>query len=151
VKLGRLVRATRGAALVEFVIAIVPMLMLFFTIAQFSALGYTSLLVRHAAFVAARAYAIVNPGNPDSGPATDVQTAAQMVMGRVPGMVSVQSSGAAPMSQAMQTTTVTLLYSCTVPLGNMLVCGPGLTRPITAGAAFPNQGTYMQKVWGFSQ
>jgi Flp pilus assembly protein TadG len=151
VSAARFLRAEKGAALVEFVIAIVPILMVFFTIVQFSALGYVSLLVRHAAFVASRAYAIVNPGNPDSGPATDVQAAAQLVMGKVPGLLSVQSSNAAPLSQAMQTTTVTLLYPCTVPLGNMLVCGMGLTHPITAGAAFPNQGTYMQKVWGFTQ
>jgi Flp pilus assembly protein TadG len=142
-----LVRDARGAVLVEFVVAIMPMLMVFFTIAQLSALGYTSLLVKHAAFVAARAEAVVNPGMSDSGSEADVTAAANLVLARVPAGASVHSTSAAAQSQNMDTTTVTVIVPCSVPLGNVLVCGSGRTHTMTAQASFPNQGSYVQSLW----
>jgi hypothetical protein len=47
----------------------------------------------------------------------------------------------------MLTVTVTMLMKCSVPLGDMLVCG-GATKTLTASASMPpNQGTYANKVW----
>jgi len=144
----RVVRHHRGAVLIEFLVAIIPMLMIFFSIAQISALGYTSLLVHHAAYVAARAYAVVHPGIYDSGPPSDVQSAAGLVLARVPGNLSVTTRDVDPMSEQLATTTVTLDYPCGVPLGAMLVCGASMRRTLTAQASFPNQGSYVQQVWG---
>jgi Flp pilus assembly protein TadG len=145
---GRNIRTDRrGAVIVEFVVAIMPMLMVFFSIAQLSALGYTSLLVKHAAFVAARAEAVIHPGMGDSGSESDVTAAANLVLARVPAGASVTSASAAPLSQNLDTTTVTVVVPCSVPLGNVLVCGVGRTHAMTAQASFPNQGSYIQTLW----
>lgn len=143
-----LARDRHGAVLVEFVVALVPVLIVFFSIAQLSALGYTSLLVKHAAFVAARAEAVVHPGMSDSGSEGDVTAAANLVLARLPVGAHVTSALAPAQSQDMNTTTVRVDVPCSVPLGNLIVCGGGTTHTMTAQASFPNQGSYVQTVWG---
>jgi Flp pilus assembly protein TadG len=138
----------RGAVLVEFVVAIVPVLMVFFSLAQLSAIASASLLVRHAAFVAARAAAVVNPGMADSGPAGDISASASLVLTRfMPSLPLVTPQLAGPQTQGMQSVNVTLVYPCSVPLGDVIVCGPGLIHMLTASSAFPNQGSFAQSVW----
>ena len=147
-RLPRVLVDCKGAVLAEFAIAIVPILMLFFCIAQLCVLGYTSLLVKHAAFVAVRAAAVVNPGMADSAlGSNDVEQAAKLALAGVPGRISVASTAAAPMSQDMITTTVGLDFPCTVPLGGILVCGAVARHAMSASAAFPNQGAYSQAIW----
>jgi hypothetical protein len=148
--LARIVRRKDGAAIAELVIAIVPILILFFTIAQFAAIGFASLLVRHAAFVAARCQAVVHTNMADvAGAGNEPTTAAGVVLSTVPGkLTSVSSTAVDPLSQLMSTTTVSFDYRCGVPLGGLFVCGRGGTRTLSASASFPNQGSYYQHVWG---
>jgi Flp pilus assembly protein TadG len=137
----------RGAVAVEFVVAIVPVFTVFFTIAQLAALASASLMVRHAAFVAARAEAVVHPQMNDSGSENDVTSAANLALAMVPGVKTVVSATAAAQTQGMQSTTVTVLYPCTVPLGGLIACGPARMHMMTATSSFPNQGAYVQTVW----
>lgn len=155
----RFLLARKGAAVVEFIVALVPVLMLFFAITQFAVLGYVGILVQHAAFVSSRAYAVVHPGMYDSGSPADVENAAKLVLARVPGTLTVSSTSVPALSQEMSTTKITFQYTCKVPLGEAIVCGGGNmliwggkggggSHTFHAQSSFPNQGTYMQKVWG---
>jgi Flp pilus assembly protein TadG len=146
-----LVRDQRGAALAEFVIAIVPFLMLFFCTAQYSVVAVGKILTKHAAFHAARA-AIVTCTDPTGATGmADATNAANVAYGPVLklGQPSVAVTGGAcdETNQAMMTVQVTMPLKCGVPLGNLFVCG-GTTKTLTASASMPNQGTYANKIWG---
>src|SRR5262245_32602209 len=58
----RLLRDVRGAVLVEFVVAIVPVLTMFFTFVQLAKIASARLVVKHAAIVGARAAAVIANG-----------------------------------------------------------------------------------------
>src|SRR6185369_9756519 len=54
---------TRGAVLAEFVVAIFPLLTVFFVFLQISALSIAKLLVKHSAVIASRAAAVYSNKN----------------------------------------------------------------------------------------
>jgi len=135
----------RGAAAVEFVIAIIPLGSVFFCLVQLSGIMTAKLLVRHAAFVAARAAIVVAPAMHDSGPASDVKRAADMVLAPLQAEVSHIPYGSE--DQQMVTVAVTVDYPCKIPIGNIVCCGAGLKKRLTASASMPNQGTYTEEVW----
>jgi len=83
----------------------------------------------------------------DSGPESDVTAAANVVLANVPATATVTTSPAGAQTQDLQSTTVTLEYPCSVPLGSLIVCGRGLTHTLKAIAIFPNQGSYAQSVF----
>lgn len=141
----------RGAALVEFVIAVVPFLMLFFVTAQYSVLAVGKILTKHSAFLAARA-AIVTCTEPGGGGGMgEVDNAAALAFGPALKLgrptTAITAGACEETSQAMMTVTVTMPMKCSVPLGNLFVCG-GATKTLTASASMPSQGTYANKVWG---
>jgi hypothetical protein len=147
----RLVADRSGAAVVEFAIAILPVLITFFGMFQWGVLAYVHLIVKHSAFVAARAEAVIHPHMPDSGPATDVHAGVMELFKHVslvkPANVSVVSTGAGPFDETMDNVTVTVEYICGVPLGNKIAC-KGNRFTFIEKASFPNQGSYYQPVWG---
>jgi Flp pilus assembly protein TadG len=145
---------TRAVAMVEFAIAIVPIFVCFFGTVQMCSVAYVSLMVKHAAFVAARAEAVIHPGMHDSGTEDDVKAGVMMLLGAIPGVtaadVDVQTESADPLSQKLDLVGVTLSYRCTVPLGNVIACPASRIMAITAAASFPNQGSKYQKIWNQS-
>ena len=156
--------ATRGAVYVEFIIAIVPMLILFWGLMQFNGLLLADLVVRHAVTHAVRAAIVCDSDEkPQDGaelaaPKGCSYEAAKMTLSAVksftpPGgsepTFSLQVSGASPDGNAPVTATLRVDYYCQVPLAGF-VCGlasagtPSGGRAhvamLTRKATLPNQG-----------
>jgi hypothetical protein len=160
-KASRLVRPRRGcdlledrggAAIVEFALACMPVFILFFGMVQWSIIAYVHLMVQHAAFVAVRCDAVVNPGMPDAGKESDCSKGAmELLFKHVSGIghdnLSVTFDPAGSTQQRMDTAHVSLNYQCTIPLGNVVACGASRQMPLTADAKFPNQGSAYQNIW----
>lgn len=168
---GRFLEERGGAAMVEFALAIMPVLILFFGMMQWSICAYVNLIVQHAAIVAARAEAVMRPGMPDNGGETgtgsDLEKAIAPLFVHVAGFESILGLGnlsvkvttqARPCDQTMNVVQVTLYYPCTIPLGNKIACGGALSdassafggpmfMKLTSSASFPNQGSYYESVW----
>lgn len=142
----------RGAALAEFVVAIMPILMLIFCTAQYSVLAVAKIVTKHAAYVGARAaiVACTEPGASANG-LGEVQNAVMVAYGPVLKLgkptASITAGACSETSQSLLTVTVSAPLRCGVPLGGLLVCG-GPTKTLTASATLPSQGTYANKVWG---
>jgi hypothetical protein len=143
---------TRGAALIEFVIAFLPMLMVFFSFAQAAQLAKAKLMMKHAAIAAARAAVVIkdkdsgsttNPG--DNGEETDITWAANVALGQYLLDGNVDAAGVdcqRPDTSdpfGLVTCTVKATYHCDVPLGKFLVCGGG-TMDLTERMSLPLQG-----------
>ena len=142
----------RGAVLVEFVIAAVPLLMMFFCFTQVAALANAKLVMKHAAVAATRSAIVIMPPNPgDNGTMDDVRIAAGMAMGTylIDGKLvapdtqcTSQASNDDP--YGLVTCTVTATYVCAVPMGKWWVCG-GPVKVLTERMSLPNQGArYLQ-------
>ena len=156
-----------GAAMVEFAIAILPVLMMFFGTVQWSVNAYLHLIVKHAAYTIARCEAVEHPGMPDSGTDTvdclNTDPTSTSVIGTLFAHVSGVSSGdfdirtttlAGQYAQTPDTVQVTLNYKCSIPLGNVIACsssggGGAYTQPLVSTASFPNQGSAYQPIWGY--
>ncbi len=141
-----------GAAIVEFAMASMPVFDLFFGMIQWSICAYIHLILKHAAFVAARCDAVVAPDMPDAGKESDCQKGAvealfAHVHGVEKGEVKVHLSNPSKYAQTADTVTLDLDYKCTIPLGDHVAC-KGRHMKMTEKASFPNQGSYYQKVWG---
>jgi Flp pilus assembly protein TadG len=146
-----LVDDTGGAAIVEFTIAIMPIFLIFFGMVQWSINAYVHLIVKHAAMIAARCEAVVNPQMPDAGAATDCTKSAMTALFQdVPpvsdGDVQVQANNAGQYEQKLDSVTITLDLKCGVPLGNVIAC-TGNKQHFSETASFPNQGSAYQKFW----
>lgn len=144
-------RATRGAVLAEFVITVVPVLMMFFGWMQLAWLYTANLLAQHAANVCVRAAAVIddkgglNPG--DNGTVEEIQTATQRaaevqstghIFESIRCSYDNEASEADPYGTV--TATVTAEYGCAVPMGRVIVCGPSAHKTIKKTAKLPFQG-----------
>jgi hypothetical protein len=111
----------------------VPLLMTFFSVVQLGKLYTTQLVFKHAAVVAARAATVIvskdiNPGA--SGDAAEVQAAAVTALGPFAASFRTVTTevfgGRGPDDEL--TVELRGTYTCSVPLGNILVCGAGTTH-----------------------
>ncbi|MDF2694152.1 MAG: hypothetical protein K0S65_2535 [Labilithrix sp.] len=141
---------TKGAVMAEFVIAIVPLLMTFFSFVQLSKIATARLMVKHGTIVGARAAAVISNANnntPDAkGDGKDViRNGVLMAMepwvgrGSITGVdvqVDDQSSRADPYGWV--TVTVKATYACNVPMG-FIACG-GRTKALEESYRMPHQG-----------
>ena len=142
----------KGAALIEFVIAFSPMLMVFFSFAQAAQLAKAKLILKHAAIAATRAAIVIkdkdagtttNPG--DNGEETDITWGANIALGTylIDGNVDAATVDCARADRedpfGLVTCTVRTTYHCDVPLGKLLVCG-GNTMLIEEKSSLPHQG-----------
>jgi Flp pilus assembly protein TadG len=148
----------RGAVYIEFIVAIVPMLVLFWGLLQVNGLLLADLVVRNAAMNAVRAAIVCDSDehtSGESGAQDCAKRAAQDTTGAVKsiqsGSVSVQIQGASSTGNAPVTATVSATYQCQVPLVAGLACGlfGGLgaataTATFQRSATLPNQGHYYQ-------
>ncbi len=141
--------AARGAVLVEFVVAIVPLLVAFFCLVQLAKLYSAKIVLDHAAITASRAAIVILPPNPDAprDPAKgqrDVTRAAELAMGpwkTSRAFTSVSVDARTPTEPyGMTSVRVTATYRCSVPIGGWIVCGLGGTKTMTSEASLPNQG-----------
>ena len=158
-------RSRRGSVYVEFIIAIMPMLTLFWGLMQLNGLLLADLVTRHAAVNAVRAAIVCGSQAKDMGgtahaedgtalaaPGGCAYEAAKKSLSAVhsfgdPPAFSVHVEGASKSGNAPVTATVVAAYHCRVPLVGSFVCGMfnagsqsiGV-RPITRAATLPNQG-----------
>ncbi|MCA9587797.1 MAG: pilus assembly protein [Myxococcales bacterium] len=146
----RLKRDTRGAVLAEFVIALTPLLITFFSFVQMARIATTRLMVKHSAIVAARAASVITNGKdntPDQNGGANqgmVTDAAKLALGpwnkqmvTVTTEINDQSSKADPYGAV--TVTVRATYRCSVPMGSLFTC-PGGVKVFTERAMMPHQG-----------
>lgn len=132
-----IVRDQRGAVLAEFVVAIFPLLTIFFVFLQFSAVTIASLLNKHAAVVAARCAAVVAnehhnvPEGKDDNGAGEITMSAQAAVGfwskymtTTAVVTEDKSSEEKPNGPYdLVTVEVTSVYKCGVPLGKTMCPG----------------------------
>lgn len=138
----------RGAAAVEFVVAMVPIFLVLFCFMQIGKLYTANLVFQHAATVAARAAAVIvepeiNPG--DNGSESDVGTVARLALGAWQTAIldvetKVVSDATKSNTRGMVTTTLTGKYVCGVAMGALLTCGADRLVDLKATARFPLQG-----------
>jgi hypothetical protein len=160
-----LFRSRNGAVYVEFLIAIMPMLMLFWGLMQLNGLLLADLVTRHAAVNAVRAAIVCDSQAKDLGGKQRLQTdsklgstggcayeAAKKSLSAVhsfgdPPVFAVKIDGANKSGNAPVTATVVAAYHCRVPLVGGLVCGLFTAgtdamniRFLSRAATLPNQG-----------
>ena len=132
-----IVRDQRGAVLAEFVVAIMPLLTIFFVFLQFSAVTVASLLNKHAAVVAARCAAVVAnehknvPEQKEDNGAGEITLAAQSAVGfwskymtTTAVVTEDKSTDEKPNGPYdLVTVEVTSVYRCGIPLGKTMCPG----------------------------
>jgi len=150
-----LLRATRGAVYVEFLVAFLPVFFFFLALVQLVFVQTANLIVKHAAVKAARAAVVVLPDDPKYYGGTpvgsfsgqrkdDIERAAQIPLSTM-GLLSlfdtkVTVEGATGRDSLVKVK-VEYNYLCQVPWGRFVVCGGFVNRKkIVAEAALPNQG-----------
>ena len=137
----------RGAALAEFVIAIVPILAMMFVFTQLGKLYTTRLVLQHAAACAVRASVVtrdpsITPGARGNG--DEIAEAANRALGAwsdaFDGRVtaSVRSTANFEDPHGMDSVTLRGTALCRIPLGR-LIC-PGGRKSFTVTAELPHQG-----------
>lgn len=145
-------RTTRGAVLVEFMAVFFPLFAFFLGLMQLMFIHVANLVTKHAAYVAVRAAVVVVPDDPAKFPGgvgsatgdrrTEVTRAARIplaTLGLTTADVGVTfDSGNYSRDQPI-TVTVTVDYTCRVPLGNLIACG-GSKKRLIAESTMPNQG-----------
>ncbi len=156
---------TEGAVYVEFVIAIVPMLILFWGLMQLNGLLLADLVARHAAVNAVRAAVVCDSDEvPQSGSELSASSgcsyqAAKMTLSAVKSFspsgstdpdFSISVDGADTDGNAPVTVTLVAHYHCQVPLVAAFVCGLAngeaslgnelASASLVRRATLPNQG-----------
>lgn len=142
----------RGAVLVEFALAFLPLLILFFTTAQLAKMATARLAVKHSAIVGARAAAVlsnVNDNVPDQKQGSqqnEIDNAVKAALGpwwQLEGpimtvKVTVTDSSTRDDPYNWVEVNVKAQYACRLPFG-FLVCG-GLTKELKENYRMPHQG-----------
>jgi hypothetical protein len=137
----------RGAVLAEFVVALVPLLTVFFVFVQISAIAAARIRFKHAAVIGARAASVFSNKN-DNCPecqgdgSGEVNAAVRAALGsqarsiNASATVTDRSNRSDP--YGLVTVTVTGQYQCGVPLGKIICNGGSVT--FTERKSMPHQG-----------
>jgi len=144
----KFLKAKRGAAAVEFVVAWFPLHLAFWCFTQVAHMYTAHLVFNHAALAAGRAAIVIkkpaNPGNP--GTDAEIEQAFHKALGPTTwnntfSNTKVQSSYAGGASDpfGIVTTTVTARYKCDVPVGKRVVCTGGFVK-MKLVVKLPHQG-----------
>lgn len=158
--LGKFHRDRRGAALVEFLVAFMPLMITFTSFVQLSQIATANIVVKHSAVVGARAASVISnahkntPDQLDGDNRAEIEAGVKLAMGpwektmrSVKVDVDDQSSCNDP--YGMVTVTVNADYRCSVPLGGRIVCGVlGGGHPIVQKFGFPHEGARYQEGGG---
>lgn len=142
---------TRGAVLAEFVITVVPLLLMTFVWLQLAWLYTANLLVKRSANACVRAAIVIdntegiNPGK--QGVDADIERAAEIAANPEPGHKTFTHVECSWHSEADETdpfnvvtATVTAEYECGVPLGKRILCGADGMKTLTKTSKMPMQG-----------
>lgn len=151
-------RNKKGAVMVEFAIAFMPICTIFLVLMEVSRWSMAKMAMEHAAGVSARACSVVQtPQNQgvdkvDGDPATDIQTAGETALNVWTGKNKIGSKNETLLTNVKVTcdppanengtdeATVTADYNCKVPLANRLICGWSTRTTITTKARMGHQG-----------
>lgn len=142
----------RGAVLVEFLVAFMPLMITFSSFVQVAQIATASIVTKHSTIVGARAAAVISnehKNTPDQkkgkneGEIQDAVKAAMGPWGKTMTNLRVtvkedKSSDKDPFG--MVQVEVQADYKCSVPFGGFLVCGANQKHPFKMNAAFPHQG-----------
>ena len=140
----------KGAVLAEFVIAVVPLLMTFFSFVQLSKIATARLVVKHGTIIGARAASVISNANNNTPDAKndgkqDITNAVKLGMGPWVSKGSITSVNVEVQDQSSRddpygwvTVTVTAQYRCTVPMG-FIACG-GVSKQLQESYRMPHQG-----------
>lgn len=149
-------KTRRGAVLVEFVVALVPLLTMFFGFVQLSKIAAARLMVKHAAIVGARCAAVTTnekkntPGQKEGANVDDTQRAVKAALGpwwNQGGVtavdVTIDDKSTRDDPYDWVEVKVRATYACRVPMG-ILVCG-GRSKILEETYKMPHQGAvYIQ-------
>ena len=142
----------RGAVLVEFLVAFMPLMITFSSFVQLAQITTARIVTKHSAIVAARAAAVISNehnNTPDAKKGKnqdEIEASVQAALGpwgktMANVKVDIDDQSSEEDNFGMVKVTVTARYKCTVPFGSMLVCGRnGGVHEIVQKAAFPHQG-----------
>lgn len=143
----------RGAVLVEFLVAFMPLMITFSSFVQVAQIATASIVTKHATIVGARAAAVISnehkntPDQKKGKNEDEIHNAVQSALGPwAKTMTNLRvrvkedkSSDKDPFG--MVQVEVQADYRCSVPFGGSIVCGvKGGTHTFTMTAAFPHQG-----------
>lgn len=148
----------RGAVLVEFILAIMPILMMFFSFIQLAKMATARHVLQHSTIIAARAAAVIsnahdnNPGQRSSGNSGEVLDAALMGLGplwrREGGFISmaidVKDDSSRSDPYGWVTVKIYATYDCVVPMGAILACGLDQSKEMVQEYRMPHQGALYQ-------
>jgi hypothetical protein len=136
---------------VEFLIALVPLLITFFSFVQIAQIATARLVVKHAAIVGARAASVISNahGNTPDQKMGDNQSEIEQgvkaalgpwlkTMESVTVQITDNSSCDDPYGKI--SVKVSTQYRCSVPLGNFVCARGGLKHALVFTHAFPHQG-----------
>ena len=139
----------RGAVIVEFAVAFMPLALVFFTFVQLGQVYTASLVLRHAAIQGVRTAAVVLPPNPGNvGKPEDVDRAVHLSLGPWDKRFTILEVKKTPARAPYELVTIEVkaTYHCSVPLGQRIACGADSLlelNPIVV--QYPNQGArYVQ-------
>lgn len=153
-------RNRKGAVLVEFLIAFMPLMMMFSSFLQVAQVATASLIGRHATVVAARAAAVITDAHkntPDAQPGDNKDDIVAAYTGALgpwkvtmsPVNITIDDASSKDDNFGMVTVTATTDYTCSVPFGNRLVCTTlGGTHEIKNVVKFPHQGACYKDLTG---
>jgi Flp pilus assembly protein TadG len=150
----------RGAVLVEFLVAFMPLMITFSSFVQVAQIATASLVTKHATIVGARAAAVItnehnNTPDQKKGKNLDqIEASVQAALGpwaktmkNVRVDVTDETTKDDPYGNIR--VNVTADYKCSVPFGGFVVCGKnGGTHTFRMNAAYPHQGACYQDLEG---
>ena len=142
----------KGAVLVEFLVALMPLMITFSCFVQLAQSATAKLVVKHSAIVGARAAAVISnknnntPDQPKGANQADIEAGVKAALGPwLPHMQSVQvqveDTSSCDDPYGLVKVTVTVEHKCEVPFGGRLICGAGgATHRFKQAYSFPHQG-----------
>jgi len=146
----------RGAVLVEFAIAFMPLMITFSSFVQLQQMATARIVVKHATIVGGRAAAVIankNRNTPDMEDADEediVKKGIMSALGPWKGTMSnvdvkIDDVSNCEDPYGMVSVTVTADYKCSVPFANLFMCGAGKTHSFKPMISrFPHQGARYQ-------
>lgn len=141
--------AQRGAVLAEFVVALVPLLTIFFVFVQISAIAAARIRFKHATIIGARCASVYSNKNStcpecESEGDTEVVEAIRAGLGSsAKGYASINATIDDRSSESdpygLVTVSSSAEYQCGVPLGR-IICGTSSKVTFTEMKSLPHQG-----------
>lgn len=150
----------RGAVLVEFAVAFMPLMITFSSFVQLQQMATARLVVKHSAVVGARAAAVISNKGKNTPDQKEGDNEAEIKAGVMAGLgpwkktmsnvvVTVDDKSTCDDPYGMVSVTVTADYKCSVPFSNLFMCGAGKTHSFKPMVArFPHQGARFEEGGG---